>query len=246
MKKTIILLFITINLFGQSNSGDFLTTNFIDRVLHIKNGNSTGSSYVIEKFNRSFLVTAKHIFPNLKENDAITFQINQNKSWKNVTGKAHLNVDSKIDIIIFDLEIQLFGNNSDSYMRSGTIILGDEGYFLGFPFGFQTTSVMKDNNGFPVPFFKKAIFSGNIIENGVEMIVLDGQNNPGFSGGPIFFKSYENGKSIWNLIGIISGYIQQSNIVKTSLGDLSYGENSGLIRCVDQSFIIEIMNGINK
>ena len=243
MKKNVFLLFILISMYvsGQNSEDEFLTTNLTERVLHIKNGASTGSSYIIEKYDRSFLVTAKHIFPNLKECDSITFQVNQDKQWKNISGIAHLHKNAEIDVIIIDLGVQLFGNNPNSYMRSGSVVFGDEGYFLGFPMGFQTDWLPGKNQGLPSALIKRATFSGQIEINGILIPLLDGQNNPGFSGGPIFFKSYNKGIVKWSFFGIISGYYPQKNLLKTALGEFFYDENSGIIKCSSEIYITEIM-----
>lgn len=239
--KKFFFLFASLCVYGQNSANSYLTANFIERVLHIKNGNSTGSSYIIEKNDRSFLVSAKHIFPNLKECDSITFQVNQDKKWKNISGIVHLHQNKNVDLIIIDLGIQLFGNNPDSYLTTGNFILGDEGYFLGFPMGLQTDWLPGKNQGLPSALIKRATFSGQININGTIILLLDGQNNPGFSGGPIFFKLFNKEIVKWSFFGIVSGYYPQNNIAKTTFGDFLYNENSGIIICTSETYIRDIM-----
>ena len=63
------------------------------------------------------------------------------------------------------------------------IVWGQDAYFLGFPFG-----IGFDLGGGSLPFVKKAIVSGLYKSiNGVSLVLLDGINNPGFSGGPVVF-----------------------------------------------------------
>jgi hypothetical protein len=41
---------------------------------------------------------------------------------------------------------------------------------------------------FSVPLIKKAIISATVHEHGATVLLLDGHNNPGFSGGPIVYR----------------------------------------------------------
>lgn len=241
------LLINSIGLFAQDFTEGFLTQNILQRVLLIKSDLGTGSSFVIEKYDRSFLLTAKHIFPNLKENEIINFQVLQNKKWVDISGIAHLSSNSNADVIVIDLREQLFGNNSTDYLNTkGQIPLGSEGFFLGFPMSLKTEMNPKENNGLPIPLVKKIIVSGFLDQNGVNIPVLDGNNTPGFSGGPVFIKSYNKGKVVWYLLGLISGYYPQNNIAKTNQGDFTYNENSGIILCGHILYIREIMEKIKN
>src|SRR5690606_9911509 len=106
---------------------------------------------------------------------------------------------------------------------------GDNGIFLGYPYGFRTNDKSNLNLGFPFPLIKRANFSGLTTENDVVTLWLDGHNNPGFSGGPIFFKRrVDPTDQNWYLAGVISAYISQLNKLITPLGELQYAENSGL------------------
>ena len=97
------------------------------------------------------------------------------------------------------------------------------------------------NNGLPLPLVKKVIWSGTVEVNGVITQLLDGNNTPGFSGGPAFIKCYKNGQVKWNLIGLVTGYFLQNNVIHYKEGDWTYNENSGIVSCVDISYIKEIM-----
>jgi hypothetical protein len=57
---------------------------------------------------------------------------------------------------------------------------------------------------------KKGIYSGTKVSNDVTIHILDGHNNPGFSGGPVFIKDYdmpvettpEGENKRWSLFGV--------------------------------------------
>lgn len=233
---------------GQDISEKFLPSHLFERVLFIKNNQSTGSSFTLEKNNKTLMLTAKHIFPNLKENDSVKFEIMQNKVWREIKGIVHFHSNPNLDAIVIDLGYSFFKDkaNFDYENSKGSIVFGDDCFFLGYPMSLKTEMRPNENDGFPIPLIKKAIYSGQMEINGLNSIFLDGNNTPGFSGGPIFIKSYEKdtGKTYWNLLGLISGYYLQNNIINSPQGSWSYNENSGIISCSDIIYIKEIINNI--
>jgi len=63
-------------------------------------------------------------------------------------------------------------------MPSHELILSQELFFLGFPFGLFTDATLKD--GFPTPFVKKATLSAFGGTPAFQMLFLDGINNLAF------------------------------------------------------------------
>ena len=74
-------------------------------------------------------------------------------------------------------------------------------------------------------------------------MTLDGHNNPGFSGGPVFFpmSTKFNDHSV-GLLGVISGYYYQTNTVQNGSGTITYKENSGIMIAFDSQVISRIIN----
>ena len=62
-------------------------------------------------------------------------------------------------------------------------MLSQDVYFLGFPYDL-TNDGGTINRNFPIPLIKKGILSA-IQVGEVKTLLLDGHNNPGFSGGPV-------------------------------------------------------------
>lgn len=111
---------------------------------------------------------------------------------------------------------------------SGGIIWGQDVYFLGYPYGWFG-NVGGLNRDFPMPFVKKAILSCMTTEAEVQVLFLDGHNNPGFSGGPVVFK--EPHKNEYKVASVISGYRYTNEPIFA--GDekfpLGYRYNTGII-----------------
>ena len=89
--------------------------------------------------------------------------------------------------------------------------MGQDAYFLGFPYGIRIDS--KGLNGpYPLAVIKRGTVSGVIAlgnDAKTEMVLLDGYNNPGFSGGPIVFRDLNQSAVVLKLIGVISGFIPE-------------------------------------
>ena len=108
--------------------------------------------------------------------------------------------------------------------------LAEEVYFLGFPYGLWF-DVGELNAGFPMPLVKRATVSAMYTESG--WMLLDGHNNPGFSGGPVVRR--------WNgreqvVVGVVSGYRSETSRVVDGSGNpgpYSYVMNTGIVVVYD-------------
>tara|TARA_R110000868_G_scaffold360816_1_gene622842 strand:- start:419 stop:1180 length:762 start_codon:yes stop_codon:yes gene_type:complete len=246
----LILMFLisSLSVSGQHISEDALPSFVFERVLYLKVHQSTGSSFAIEKDGKTLILTAKHLFPNVKENDSLDFAIMKNKEWQTIKGIAHIHSNLNLDALVIDLGYSFFNNKEyDDFLKAySNIAIGDDCYFFGYPLSLHTMMKPFEIDGYPLPLIKKAIFSGQMENNGLLSPMLDGNNTPGFSGGPIFIKSFEKGtgKSKWSLLGLISGYYIQTNTLLTNQGSWSYNENSGIISVSDIIYITEIINNI--
>lgn len=238
MKQLIIYLFAII--FGlNAKSQDFVSTDLVSSVFNIKYGNSTATGFLLSHNKELYLITAKHIFPNVSDSQKINIELFADSQWVNIPVSVLLHNNKSVDIAI------LKTNDTASFsfidLSSITFMLGDEGFFLGFPFGLHSSDNFRLNKGFPVPLIKKAIFSGSVTSNGVITFILDGNNNPGFSGAPVLFKNRsKTGDQKMYLLGVISAYFPQTNKMRTPFGDIDYTENSGLIIVVGKVHIEEI------
>ena len=199
---------------------DIPRANIIVRVLFIKYGNSTGTAFTIEKNDKQFLVSAKHIFKEVSENDHV--EIFADGKWIELEVKPIFCDDEKIDIIAFDFGDKPITNNLEVEIGTQNAIFGQKAYFLGFPYGMFTDSG-DINNKKPFPFIKQSIISSI----NKDIIYLDGHNNRGFSGGPVVIT---NSKNQTQIIGVVSGYINDS---------VNITENSGIFIAYNVSLIFD-------
>jgi len=180
-----------------------ITTNVINRVFHIRVGSMTGTAFTIEDDKKQYLVTAAHVVASAKPPYRI--EIYHEKKWKALE-LALTGICSVADTAVFAPSFQL-SPAFDLPATSAGLVYGQDVYFLGFPYGiFAEAGAL--NRDFPFPLAKKACLSAFMDgDHGAKILLLDGHNNPGFSGGPVVFS--EHGKPIgssFRVTGVISGF----------------------------------------
>lgn len=80
------------------------------------------------------------------------------------------------------------------------MVLGGDCEFLEFPYG-DAWRVHFGNVQYWMPFVKHCTISA-FGQDGQDILILDGFNNEGFSGGPVVFKTGADRK----IMGVVSGY----------------------------------------
>jgi S1-C subfamily serine protease len=176
-----------------------VTNNILTRVFMIRNADQTGSAFAIEKDGRQYLVTARHIMMQAKDGDAIAL-LREGK-WADYTIKRVPVEPDSADIAVLALPSPL-PQALHSVDFDLSVTLSEEVYFLGFPYGLVLPGVVA-SGGFHIPLVKRGIISSMGQEQGVFVLLLDGHNNPGFSGGPIV---RSRGTANPVILGVISGY----------------------------------------
>lgn len=223
---------------------DFLPSNILSKVFNLKYKDSTGTTFLIDYEGKNYFVTAKHVIAGATDSLLLTVEILKEDQWKNLQVIVHLHPDPQVDIIILE-PVNLTHTTSPISLKGIDLIFGDDGFFLGFPFGLRNYDRGNINAGFPFPLVKKATFSGMLVKDGISILFLDGNNNPGFSGGPVFFRErIKEGDNKWHLVGVVSAYVNQKNEIVTPIGNLNYTENSGIIIAYGKNHILEVINNL--
>ena len=109
------------------------------------------------------------------------------------------------------------------------MVYGQDAYFLGFPLG-MTFDL---ENGY-FPLVKRCTISGTTHKfDGRPVLLLDGWNNPGFSGAPVVFRPPAiTAPEPMRVAGIVTSYAQQPGQVRAGGRIVSGAEvlmNSGII-----------------
>lgn len=196
-----------------------ITANVISRVFYLSNPavGGTGTCFTIDHKNRQYFVTAKHVIATLVAGDNIELFFENKWNLFPLTMVAH---SALADVSIFAIELVIHGHPLPA--SAADMAYGQDMYFLGFPYGFRT-DIGPANREFPLPIVKKAIASSTFTKDRPMRFLLDGHNNPGFSGGPVVFVPL--GGKDFQIAGIISGFYKELN----AQGQVVEYTNSGII-----------------
>jgi hypothetical protein len=162
---------------------------------------------------REYWLTAKHILTGHKSGPAgevkeksialdVLDPIGDEIKWRTLQF-AVIDPGKDIDIIVLVPVINLQDIGIPSLkISSGEFGMGQECSFLGYPFANTWTATFQNSTKYKMPFIKNCHISGLIRVAGVAVLVLDGINNPGFSGGPVLYHTGPDQV----VLGVISGY----------------------------------------
>lgn len=218
-----------------------ITSNAIQRTVHIRFGDQIATAFFIDVDNRQYLVTAKHVIFGIGSDGNIS--IFHNNIWKDVCAKLVGHSPGEVDISVLALPHRIASEDLTLPPDTAGLTIGQDAYFLGFPFGLFG-EIGDINNHYPLPFVKKGVvscFEHN--QYGLHRIFLDGNNNPGFSGGPVVF--YTPGSRDIKVAGVISGYRYENQPVfdGTNALPLSTRHNTGIIISYGIGYATSIAKG---
>ncbi len=199
-----------------------ITANFIHRTFRIRCGNSIGTAFTIDVDGKHYLVTARHVLENLASIG--TLHIFGNGQWFPLPVTLVGHAPNAIDISVLAPEQRLNPPDLPVQASCGGLTYGQEVYFLGFPYHFLGNVIFTEE-GFPLPFVKRATMSCF----SRDVYLLDGHNNPGFSGDPVIFGN--PGTPPTNIAAVISGYefVPEPIFDGDAKTEFTYRYNTGII-----------------
>jgi hypothetical protein len=190
-----------------------LTSNVLKRVLQIRVGGSTGitgTAFTLDVDGREYLVTAKHMVGKLRNRGAIEISVGSDL-WEPIDVAVY-RCDGDVDIAIFIPPRQLTVNQPlEPIGDLSQVDDGQDMYFAGFPLGGSAWAKWAPAHGdHPLPMIKKGVYSGTFeSKDRTPVILLDGFNNPGFSGAPIVYRVVGHSDWTYYVFGVVSGFIPQ-------------------------------------
>ncbi len=199
-----------------------------------------GTAFTIDQDGKQYLVSARHVFPTIT--DGATIYVSRHAQWEewkvSVVGSGS-GTDLADDVIVLATEKQM-SPSFDLPASAGHVIFGQRVYFLGFPYGLGTHGA--DNGGYPIPFIKGALLSG-AAGSTFETFILDGLNNPGFSGGPVVFHPDDIQQKPLSVLGVVSAYRSEESDIffEGKLTGHKTRANTGLVICPTIKRVTEII-----
>ena len=212
----------------------------LGRTLRILHGTDAGTAFTMEVNNVQYIVTAKHLFEKSGYPSSAQIGIYENKNYVFYDVDIKYPTDPNVDIAVLKTTpyTQLTALYPTTF-SSANITIGQDVYFLGFPYNYDSLLCNMPGDKYPLPFIKKACLSSYIQTKGI--FLLDGHNNSGFSGGPVCFK--KAGSKTYNIAGVVASYryeelsVYDSNKKET---DMVVRANTGIINVYDIKFAVEI------
>jgi len=223
------------------------TSNVIYRVLRIKTPTDTGSAFTIEVDGRQYLITARHLLEGFGSEGEVDLWMESR--WSRVPVRAIYPAKETVDVAALDAGRPLTVT-FPLEASAGGLTLGQQVYFLGYPFGLGTAGIVAPAPpGFgEIPFLKSGIVSAmDDRDPEAHLLYLDGHNNPGFSGGPIVFWHSESRR--FRVAGVVRGYrnealpvLKRKNLDDPRAqahNDLYTRANSGIVIGYDIQHIVD-------
>lgn len=211
----------------------YVTANIYERVVQVVTPSALGAGFTIEHEGACYLVTARHVLPT---EPAEEFEvIHRDSIWKG-TAAPRSGVNPGADIAVVRVPDEFGKPHLPVSLTSDGMAYSEDMFFLGYPYGLALTV----NAERQLPLVKKAILSGSNYEaGGLNMLYLDGLNNPGFSGGPVVTMRMNPPQ----IVAVVSGYRidwQRLHVNRTTESPLEVQTNSGIIIAYDIRHAMEV------
>jgi S1-C subfamily serine protease len=238
-----VLIFSFIKIFAQGPTQKLLPSrNALSTTFNLFTDTLSGTCFAITDTTKEYIITAKHLFKRkTKSGDSVLVKINVNNIESLFKAIIFFHTNPLVDIAVLKLPLKVSQTDALPFKDSGHFF-GQDCFFLGYPL-FNIGTITQNQK---IAFIKRAIVSALYKENGINILLLDGHNNPGFSGGPII--TYNNKMEDQFIIGIVSGYINQPQDAELKLSktvskqkSIRINENSGIIIAYPSEYIKEIL-----
>ena len=209
------------------------TSHVLQLTFMVKYGDGVGACFTMDIEERQYLVTAKHVVKGISDSD--TVEVFHDNDWRTLPVTVVGNALGEADITVLAPSVQLSPTHPLPPASEKDYFLGQDVYFVGFPYALFTADVGEVNRNFPIPFLKKAIISSwSTNTDGAKQFFLDGHNNPGFSGGPVVvsrFGTYED----YKVVAVVSAYrFEKLPVYEGETPTLlKYRHNTGIVIAFD-------------
>lgn len=206
-----------------------IPNNVLHRVFQVKFGESMGTMFAIDVAEKQYLITARHVVE--KWDQRALPEIYYDHQWRPFEARLLGDALDGADISVLVGKMLFVSREFTMEPTQAGIILAQDVFFLGFPYGWKAEVDAAINRGFPLPFVKKALLSAMTTEDGKNVLYLDGHNNPGFSGGPVVFRDPWNRQMDSKVCAVISGYRYTNEPIFSGEDPvpLAYKYNTGII-----------------
>jgi S1-C subfamily serine protease len=176
-----------------------ITANVWERVVRVVCGSGSGTGFTLDHEDGQYLVTARHV---VKSGAPVRVLVRGKAAPVQLT--PLMVPVPKADVAVFHLDRPITPPDLPLAADMDGMVFGQDAYFLGFPLGM--TFDLGDEY---FPLVKRCTVSGTTQHyEDRTILLLDGWNNPGFSGGPVVFRPYTAAgmREPMRVAGIVTAY----------------------------------------
>lgn len=217
-----------------------VTTNILSRTLFI-HAAEYGSAVVIAVDGIEYVVTAKHL---LATPTNTFIKIRSNGTWIEYRTKEIGRAPGEIDIAVLQIGAQLVVNDLPAAADMGGLVLGQDVFFVGFPYKLEGPSGFVQDRR-PLGYVKKGTVSA-LDSQDHPALVIDAINNEGFSGGPVVFAEIGKPANELKIAAIVSKYRTEQEYVIGADGRET-GEtiqyNTGFLYAYNIRYALDLIRG---
>jgi len=201
------------------------TLNVLTRMTVVESRYGSGAAFSVDVDQREYWITAKHILTGAQHppygtitEKSVSLRLldpgSQAERWLQVNFSV-LDAGKDIDIVVLAPAAPILPTPV-SVIGTGFsfVTLGTDCEFLGYPSATRGVWAANSEDGkfYWMPFVKHC-FVSSLPDRTTKAVILDGVNNPGFSGGPVIYRTGPDQK----IIAVISGIVTEPAEVIPSL-----------------------------
>jgi hypothetical protein len=191
------------------------TSDVITRMTIVQSKFGSGTIFSIDVDHREYWITAKHILTGAKHSpygtitakSAALSLLDPNAEHVRLIPVTFsvIDVGKDIDIVVLAPPAPLLSNPLPSANVASSAVIGADCEFLGFPSatGGAWKATLPDGKSYWMPYVKHCFVSA--MPSGANAMILDGVNNPGFSGGPVVTRTGPDQE----IIAVVSGIVTE-------------------------------------
>lgn len=172
----LILGYVSVSFSDEVKLQRAVPQGILNRVFPFGFKEHSGSCFAIDIANKQYIITARHLVPGIKDNDIVKLFINT--AWINLKVRPIFAKNEKTDIVALAGD-KLVAPKMEIYIGLKGIFVGQDVYFLGFPFGLATK--FEKPTPTHIAFIKKGILSAiDARQSSGHILYIDGHNNLDF------------------------------------------------------------------
>jgi len=209
-----------------------LSVLHLETAFNVRTAHGEGTCFLYRDDDGLFFVSAAHLFKEVKANETVFLR--HTSGWEpSVIEEISLHPDGA-DVCCFVIVGRMPTKLDINYQSEISVFLGDELKFIGF---LHKLALSYDSRtGLATGLVRTAFFSGFCEIEGQKMWILDGFNNKGYSGGPLYSLAQDGQPAI---TGVVVGFRHE----QPELSQL-YRKEGGATLEVEDHFVMRMNSGM--